>query len=416
MKKTNLIERFQQLAGIKPIYVINQLNEEDVNIEKSMKKDVSGFRGDLSKAMNEPKVKAVLDAGLADGSRDDDKLPYTKTKIPVKNLIPTQNEIGFDESIKGVLTDEYGSLDGILKGTPDMGGPIVTYAGKYIIDGHHRWSAVFAANPKAKMDALDIKKKSGFEPTDVLKAVHTAIAVELDKVPSSTAKGHNILSKPKSYDEVLAVVNSPTLTEKAAEIWAKYGYKTKEQIAKRLTNNLKLIADKGAISGAPKRTDMPQTNANKSDSEDKLKALAKGEINIAPPFEKVDKKLKENKIKKSQLRQIIKEEIEKANHGINLQIDDDMIDIVASSGEYVGFIEDDGKIYFEVSYEHEDMDEMPEFDGMYDAEFTDENWRGVLDSDHAFVKIIEKIGGEVEALGDYVGIKVDANKLIQAFS
>jgi hypothetical protein len=66
--------------------------------------------------------------------------------------------------------------------------------------------AVFAANPGAKMDALDIKAKSGFQPEDVLKAVHTAIALQLGKVPSSTAKGHNILSSPKSYNDVLAAV------------------------------------------------------------------------------------------------------------------------------------------------------------------------------------------------------------------
>jgi hypothetical protein len=167
------------------------------------------------------------------------------------------------------------------------------------------------------MDALDIKAKSGFKPTDVLKAVHTAVAVELDKVPSSTAEGHNILSSPKSYDDVLAKVNEK-LSEKAAKVWAKFGFKTKEQIAKRLTKNLNLIAEKGAISGAPKRTDMPQTNADDSDSEDKLKALATGKVNIAAPFKKGDKELKENKytkktnMKQSEFRTLIREQIKRA--------------------------------------------------------------------------------------------------------
>ena len=311
MKKQLLQERFQQLAGIKPIYAINSLNEEDVDFGKSMKKNVSGFRADLDKALSDEKVIAILDAGLADGDPNDDKLPYNKTNVMVKNLTPTQNEIGFDESIKGDIDDEYNSLKGILLGVPDMGGPIVTYAGKYIIDGHHRWSAVFAANPGASMETLDIKAKPGFQPTDILKAVHTAIAVSLNKVPSSTAKGDNILSSPKSYEDVLAAVKEKG-TGKARKVWAEFGYKTDEQIAKHLTKNLNLISQKGAISGAPNRTDMPQTNADKSDSEDKVKSLATGKINIAAPFGKEDKKLKENRtMKKSEFRALIREQIKR---------------------------------------------------------------------------------------------------------
>jgi hypothetical protein len=249
------------------------------DLQTSMGKDVSSFKSDLSKYIQVPKVKAILDAGLADGDANDDKLPYTPTKLAVKNLIPTQNEIGFDESVEGDINDKYNSLKGILQGTPNMGGPIVTYAGKYIIDGHHRWSAVFAANPGAKMDALDIKAKSGFQPEDVLKAVHTAIALQLGKVPSSTAKGHNILSSPKSYNDVLAAVKEKG-TDKARKVWAEFNYTTDEQIAQHLTKNLNLISQKGAVSGAPDRTDMPQTNADNTSSQTKLDALATGKINI----------------------------------------------------------------------------------------------------------------------------------------
>tara|TARA_R110000868_G_scaffold393051_1_gene663959 strand:- start:71 stop:904 length:834 start_codon:yes stop_codon:yes gene_type:complete len=264
-----------------------KLFKEDAqnDLQTSMDKDVSSFRSDLSNYTQDPKVKAVLSMGGEeyDGDENDDKLPYTATKVAVKNLIPTQNEIGFDESVEGDINDKYNSLKGILQGAPNMGSPIVTYAGKYIIDGHHRWSAVFAANPNANMDALDIKAKSGFQPEDVLKAVHTAIAVELEKVPSSTAKGHNILSSPKSYNDVLAAVKEKG-TDKARKVWAEFNYTTDEKIAQHLTKNLNLISQKGAVSGAPDRTDMPQTDADKTKSQTKLDALATGKINIAKPF------------------------------------------------------------------------------------------------------------------------------------
>jgi len=77
--------------------------------------------------------------------------------------------------------------------------------------------------------------------------------------------------------------------------------------------------------------------------------------------------------------------------------DGEQIEIIADSGDYSGFIEDDGTVSFSVVDEDED--------------FTEDNWKGILGPNHAFVKIIDSIGGQVEALGDYVQITVDANKL-----
>ena len=89
--------------------------------------------------------------------------------------------------------------------------------------------------------------------------------------------------------------------------------------------------------------------------------------------------------------------------GIKIIQDDDMITIEGKSGEYVGFIEDDGTISFSVV--HDDIDEDED-------EFDDDNWRDILGKKHVFVKIIDEVGGEVEALGDYVQITVEANKLL----
>ena len=79
------------------------------DIAHSFDKDVASFTQDLEKYLNEPKVKAVLDAGLADGDPNDDKISYTTRPVAVKKLIPTQNIIGFDESVQANLTNKYGS-------------------------------------------------------------------------------------------------------------------------------------------------------------------------------------------------------------------------------------------------------------------------------------------------------------------
>jgi len=255
---------------------------EAEDLATSFKKDVPSFRDDLAKYMADPKVKAILKGGLADGDPDDDKLPYSTTTVAVKKLIPTQKEIGFDQSIQNLLDDKYGSLDSILAGNANVGGPIVIYAGKYVIDGHHRWSQVYAGNPKANMQALDIKPKQGFQPQDVLKAVHGAVAAELDKVPASNPKGINIMTGV-NYEGVLGKVQK-YLTEPAAAVWAKYGFDSPEKVAKQLYQNLEQIVKNGHIAMAPGRIDMPQTDGEGSKSQDKMNALAKGQINITEPF------------------------------------------------------------------------------------------------------------------------------------
>lgn len=83
----------------------------------------------------------------------------------------------------------------------------------------------------------------------------------------------------------------------------------------------------------------------------------------------------------------------------NIDIDDDYVEITSDSGDYAGFIEDGGTVSFSITNDDEEED------------FTEDNWKDILGPNHAFVKIIDSIGGEVEALGDYVQITVDANKL-----
>ena len=88
---------------------------------------------------------------------------------------------------------------------------------------------------------------------------------------------------------------------------------------------------------------------------------------------------------------------------LDLEIDEDEVIINSSSGEYTGFIEDDGTVDFSVVYEDED-----DRDGM---EFDEDNWEGILGPKHAFVKISNQIPTKVEAVDDYVMITVDVEDL-----
>ena len=127
------------------------------------------------------------------------------------------------------------------------------------------------------------------------------------------------------------------------------------------------------------------------------------------PKEKMDKKVKDKSdglepIKpndtKNELKKVKIVKVKKQTLKENLEIskDDDQISIKADSGEYDGFIEDDGTVRFSVVRDDED--------------FNEDNWKDILGPNHAFVKIINSIDGKVEALDDYVMITVDANKLL----
>ena len=93
---------------------------------------------------------------------------------------------------------------------------------------------------------------------------------------------------------------------------------------------------------------------------------------------------------------LIKEEM-------SLEIEDDFIELTADSGTYDAYIEDDGTVDFSVIYEDEDDRDGEEFD--------EDNWKDILGSNHAFVKISNQIPTKVEAVGDYVMITVDVEDL-----
>jgi len=85
--------------------------------------------------------------------------------------------------------------------------------------------------------------------------------------------------------------------------------------------------------------------------------------------------------------------------GVNIEVDDDMITLSGDSGDYDGFIEDDGTVSFSITYD--DMDE----------EFNESNWKDILSDNHVFVKVANAIDNRVEALDDYVQITVKASDL-----
>lgn len=262
------------------------------DLSNAFKQDsVPAYVSLLQKYQSDPKVMAVLKAGTTDGQPNDEKFGVESVAIAAKDLKPTQNEIGAEESLKNILTDQYGSLNSFLDGNADVGSPIITYNGEYVLDGHHRWSQVYAANPDAKLKAINVVGK--LDPKNILKAVHAAIAVDAGQTKTIAAnlKAGNLLdfTSKQTYGYALE-----KLTDKAREVWSKYGYEDDASIAKHLVKNVsRMIKQSKPESWAPKRNFMPQPDASGSDKWGI--ALRNGEVNLNNPRNKDAKKESVNK-------------------------------------------------------------------------------------------------------------------------
>ena len=167
--------------------------------------------------------------------------------------------IDVDKSLKFPLTNAQSAaicLKGGLIAVADK--RIITGGGgKFIIDGHHRWSQVCALNPEAKIAAIDLSDVKN--PIDALKSTQLGIAADLGKVPTAQVEGNNLLKMGK--DTLISYVEK-TITPDVIEEFKKAG---KGEDAKSIaafiwTNIDKMQKDNQPVSGAPARGIMPQTD------------------------------------------------------------------------------------------------------------------------------------------------------------
>lgn len=255
----------------------NKLSEDaSSELEKIVDLPIDDFVTKFKDIATDSKVQAIIKAGLKDGKVDDEKITFTYRDIPVKDLLPTQNIIGQQESLSSILNDKYHSLKTFLSGNAQFPTPVITLNGKYIIDGHHRWSQVYIANPNATIPCYDMK--ANIEPLDALKMVQIAIAADTGGLPLSTAKGINILNADKA--DIEKVINSE-LTADTIKTYKSFkkGSNAKE-ISDYLWKNIEFLQKNNKpIDGAPDRNKMPQ--AGDSTGYDKL--LKKGIVNFIKP-------------------------------------------------------------------------------------------------------------------------------------
>jgi len=232
--------------------------DEEQDLKDLLKMDYSLFVKELGDNVKDPKfINAIKSLS--------DKYPLNfRTVDPVVGkLKPTQNEIDVDKSLKFPLTNTQ-SAEVCLKGgvIAVAGKRIITGGGgKFIIDGHHRWSQVCALNPEAKIAAIDLSDIK--DPMKALKATQLGIAADLGKIETQSVEGQNLLKMSK--DALISYV-AKTITPEVLEVFKKAGKgDSPEAVGQFIWTNVdKMQKSNQPVSGAPERGLMPQTDDAKN--------------------------------------------------------------------------------------------------------------------------------------------------------
>lgn len=181
-------------------------------------------------------------------------------KIACKDLIPTQNEISLSKSLGSVSDLKYAK-----QAMDAQTVPCIVYAGKYIIDGHHRWSRIYAfAGPNAQLPCINFSTIEGVSVIDMLKAAQLAVVNAQGGAANliNPVKSDNMLqSSPEEIKKyVLDNIKDEVVTAYSQKVKCDA---TKEACADKLAQNVaSLQKTSQPIKGASARDVMPQTDAN----------------------------------------------------------------------------------------------------------------------------------------------------------
>lgn len=250
-------------------------------------KNYSNYVEILNKMLEDDKSRVLLEDGFG-GELGDMRLKFRIKSIPIRNLVPTQNEIGVTDSVDFPLKKKPEAVDPMFKEAEHLQiqTPLVTFAGRFIIDGHHRWSQVYAYNPDAEMVCCNYSSK--MSPIAMLKATQGAIAAARAKqiedgtlkdtnLPSSNKNGLNLFDDKFTEKKIHAYIREG-VGDDAVEALGKYvkSVKSDDTFADYVTDNLMELKTNnppmkgaGGMENAPIRKYMPQTTDGGTKAGDK---------------------------------------------------------------------------------------------------------------------------------------------------
>lgn len=229
-------------------FLYEKVTTQEEKLKSILNKDYQTFVKELNNNIDDPKFQDVLY-----NFSKENPVKFNSKIIPVTKLIPTQNEIDLEKTIKWWV--KYpNTLNTILNSKVYNPGnsAIVTSKSKYIIDGHHRWSEAFIVNPDIKMRCLDIDNIE--DPIKSLKAVQIGIANDIKQLPISNVNGINLLDVNENTFKKYIENN---ITSECINVFIDNGIDN--YLDYLWFNVTKMRNSNTPISGASKRDYMPQT-------------------------------------------------------------------------------------------------------------------------------------------------------------
>ena len=246
----------------------------------------------LKKMARNPGVRAIALAGREDARGPDDEavsIPEGGTSIvKASSLKPTQADIGFENSLADQVVDQYGSTTKVLENDPIMlgpgaGSPILTYDGKWILDGHHRWSQIMMTNPDGNVAIADLSGGGIDGPEEALKATQLAIAAYTGNLKTKDLGGPDLMkSSPETVKKFVMAKITPSVLQLLADK-NKIAEPKKELAADYYAKNLGIIQPlKGPFD---RKQSMPQADytGGKGTQNAINQKLSKGIINFNDP-------------------------------------------------------------------------------------------------------------------------------------
>ena len=264
------------------------------DFEKAADAGLYDYTDLLKKIAKDPDFQKIARAGQTDGDETDEVVKVERTSTDVSKLFATQAEIGASNSLDDQMNNGAaynGNSTAIalgLKGEPiimpsqdDPPPAILVWNGKYILDGHHRWSQIMMTNPAGKVAIDNVTGPALDSAEDALKITQLAIAIVAKNVVTKPFEGANLMTmgtdEVQNYvlktitDEVLALlVEAKKIAEPSKELAAQYYGQNHEIIKKRRG---KFEREKG----------MPQAGKSGASQDAVNKALSTGAVNFKNP-------------------------------------------------------------------------------------------------------------------------------------
>jgi hypothetical protein len=175
-------------------------------------------------------------------------------------FIPTQQNISLSKSL-GMINEPGWSEKIINTPLEAFDDPTIVYAGKYIIDGHHRWSKAYALNGgDCEIKVLNFPAIEGVTWDDMLKATQLAIVASNPDAKLVNEVGNDNMLK-SSKDEIKKFVIDNVCDEVVNALKAKGRGNDKEAVADKIGDNvLEMQKTSQPVAGAAPRSVMPQTD------------------------------------------------------------------------------------------------------------------------------------------------------------